>query len=152
MRVLRAFALSGLFAGAIVVTGCGDGLRRVPVEGKVTAAGQVVDNATILFMPTGATKGEGGIGRTDDEGKYWLTGSRDGAKGVVPGEYKVRISRMIDKSGKVLPADAKQVDYPTAIESVPGAYGGPEPPLKVTVPESGGTLDIELPVKLIGKK
>ena len=133
-----------------VVLGCGgDGLTRVPVQGKVTAKGVPVPNATVVFMPLGGTKGEGGIGTTDTSGNYTLTGSRRGDNGIVPGLYKVRVSRFIDRDGTPLPSDAKQADYPHAVESVPAPYSGPDSPLEVTVPEKGGTVDVEIPVKLV---
>src|SRR5262245_7733312 len=116
--------------------GCGgDGLRRVPVRGKVTAQGVAVGNATVLFMPADGTKGEGGIGTTDRDGNFTLTGSRRGDAGVVPGKYKVRVSRLLDRDGTALPSDAKQADYPHAAESVPAPYSSPDSPLLVTVPE-----------------
>lgn len=140
-------------AALFVLLGCGgDGLRRVPVKGQVTAKGRPVGNATILFMPAEGTKGEGGIGSTDADGIYTLIGSRRGDVGVVPGKYSVRISRFINRDGTLLPRDAKWVDYPDAIDSVPAPYSSPNSNLLVTVPESGGTLDIPLPVKLIGTK
>lgn len=150
MRRLRHF-LPAL--AVLVFLGCGgDGLKRVPVEGKVTAKGVPVGTATVLFLPADGTKGEGGIGTTDKDGNYTLTGSRRGDSGVVPGKYKVRVSRFVDKDGTVLPSDAKQADYPHAVESVPAPYSLPESPLEVTVPEAGGTVNIEIPGKLLGKK
>jgi len=148
-RSLRLTAVAAL----LVLLGCGgDGLRRVPVKGQVTAKGTPDGNATVSFMPADGTKGEGGIGSTDAAGMYTLIGSRRGDVGVVPGKYSVRISRFIDRDGTVLPSDAKQVDYPHAIESVPAPYSSPNSNFFVTVPESGGTLDIPIPVKLIGSK
>jgi hypothetical protein len=144
-----------LTAAAVIVwvVGCGgDGLKRVPVKGRVTAKGDPVGNATISFMPTDATKGEGGIGNTDSDGNYILTGSRQGDTGVVPGQYKVRVSRFVDRDGSVLPPDFKEADNPHAKQSVPAPFSSPEPTLVVTVPEEGGTVNIELPVKLLGKK
>jgi hypothetical protein len=147
-RLLRLATLAAL----LILFGCGDGLRRVPVKGQVTAKGTPVGNATVSFMPADGTKGEGGIGSTDAAGNYSLIGSRRGDVGVVPGKYSVRISRFIDRDGTVLPSDAKQVDYPHAIESVPAPYSSANSTYVVTVPESGGTLDLPLPVKLIGTK
>jgi hypothetical protein len=148
-RLLRLTAVGAL----LVLLGCGgDGLRRVPVKGQVTAKGTPVGNATVSFMPADGTKGEGGIGSTDAEGIYTLVGSRRGDVGVVPGKYSVRISRFIKRDGTVLPSDAKWVDYPDAIESVPAPYSSANSTFLVTVPESGGTVDIPIPVKLIGKK
>jgi hypothetical protein len=133
--------------------GCGgDGLKRVPVTGKVTAKGVPIDNATISFIPTDATLGEGAIGNTDSMGVYVLsTGSRRGDSGVVPGQYKVRVSRFMDRDGTIL-KEFKQADNPFAMETVPAPYSTGDSTMVVTVPEAGGTLDIDLPVKLLGKK
>src|SRR5438046_7865546 len=134
MRRLRHLAA----ASALVLLGCGgDGLRRVPVRGKVTAAGAPVGGATVLFLPAGGTKGEGGIGTTDADGNFTLTGSRRGDTGVVPGQYKVRVSRFVDRDGTALPADAKQADYPHAVEAVPAPSSAPDSPLEGTGPEAG---------------
>jgi hypothetical protein len=150
MRRLRYLAAAVVIAGFV---GCGgDGLKRVSVTGKVTAKGVPIDNATVLFIPTDATKGEGGIGTTDSMGVYVLTtGSRRGDSGVVPGQYKVRVSRFMDKDGTIL-KDFKQADNPHAMETVPAPYSTGDSKMVVTVPEEGGTLDIDLPVKLLGKK
>jgi hypothetical protein len=147
-RLLRVATLA-----ALLILGCGgDGLRRVPVKGQVTAKGSPVSNATVSFMPADGTKGEGGIGSTDAAGMYTLIGSRRDDVGVVPGKYSVRISRFINRDGTLLPSDAKWADFPNAIESVPAPYSLPDSKFFVTVPDSGGTLDIPIPVKLIGAK
>jgi hypothetical protein len=147
MRRLRFLAMITLFLGLV---GCGgDGLKRVPVQGKITAMGQPLDNATIQFIPAGSTKGEGGIGVSDHDGNFTLIG----ALGVVPGEYKVRIIRLLARDGTVLPADAKQADNPGCKESVPGPYTSVEgTPLKATVPETGGEVVIDIPAKIAGRK
>jgi hypothetical protein len=143
-----------VFSIAVALAGCGgDGLNRVPVQGKVVAKGVPIPNAIILFQPVADTKGEGGIGTADAEGNFTLTGSRRGDPGLVPGKYRVRVSRFIDRDGSPLPADAKQADYPHAEESVPAPYSLPDSPLEVTVPEKGGALTVEIPVALLrGKK
>jgi hypothetical protein len=149
MRRLRCLAA----AAVLVLLGCGgDGLRRVPVRGTVTAKGTPVGNATVLFMPADGTLGEGGIGSTDANGNFTLTGSRRGDAGVVPGKYKVRVSRFVDRDGTVLPSDAKQADFPLAVESVPAPFSSANSTLEVTVPEAGGTVNVEIPARLVGKK
>ena len=68
----------------------------------MTAKGVPVGNATVSFLPADGTKGEGGIGTTDADGRFTLTGSRRGDSGVVPGKYRVRVSRFMDRDGTVL--------------------------------------------------
>jgi hypothetical protein len=58
----------------------------------------------------------------------------------------------MDRDGTILPSDAKQADYPHAEESIPAPYSSPDSPLEITVPEAGGTVNIEIPAKLLGKK
>lgn len=149
MRRLRYLAAAVVIAGFV---GCGgDGLTRVPVEGRVMAMGVPVGNATVSFIPKDATKGEGGIGTTDADGNFTLTGSRRGDTGVVAGKYQVIVSRYIDRDGTVL-ADYIQADNPLAIESVPVPFSTTESPLEVTVPEEGGKITVEIPAKLIVRK
>lgn len=150
MRRLRLITTVVLFLGLV---GCGDGLKRVPVQGKITAGGQPVDGATIQFLPLGTTKGEGGIGRSDRDGNFTLIGSRGGAEGVVPGEYRVSVGRLIARDGTPLPADATEADNPGARESVPMPYSSLDStPLKATVPEAGGTVTIDIPARVLGRK
>jgi hypothetical protein len=149
MRGIRG--LAALAVGLTGLAGCGgDGLKRVTVQGKVTAAGAPVASATVSFVPENGTKGEGGIATSNADGAFSLTGSREGASGIVPGKYRVRVNRMMDKDGTILPPEAKQADYPDAGESVPPPYSSPSSPIVVTVPEGGGAVAVEIPVKLKG--
>ena len=150
MRRLPVMATALL---VLTPTGCGDGLARVPVRGKITAKGQPLDRAVVQFIPMESTKGEGGIGVSDDQGNFTLTGSRAGAKGVVPGEYRVRVSRLLARDGTVLPADAKQAENPGARESIPAEYASLEGTrLRVTVPDTGGDMSIDIPAPVLGRK
>ena len=130
----------------LALAGCGDGLRRVPVQGKLTARGTPVGHATIQFIPTDTTKGEGGIAKSEEDGSFVLIGSRAGEKAIVPGRYKVRVSRLVGRDGAALPADARQADYPDARESVPAPYSAIDSPLEATIPDAGGTVNVDLPV------
>jgi hypothetical protein len=149
MRLLCYVGTAVLILG---LASCGDRLKRVPVQGKVSALGGPLPNATIQFVPLSATKGEGGIGTADQEGNFTLIGSRKGDKGVVPGKYKVRVSRYVERDGTVLSPDAKQAEHPSAKESVPAPYSSIDSPLEVTVPEEGGTVNVEIPVKALDIK
>ena len=138
---------------AVLVGGCsGDGLTRVSVKGKVLANGVPVGNATVLFMPATGTQGEGAIGTTDADGNFTLVGSRQGDRGIVPGTYRVRVSRFMDRDGTILPSDIKEADHPHAVESVPAPYSTADSPLEITIPEKGGEVKVEIPVKVLGKK
>jgi hypothetical protein len=150
--MLRGVAFASV-AVVLAIAGCnrGDGLKRVPVEGLVTASDVPVGGASVSFIPMQGTLGEGGIGTTDASGRYTLTGSREGDAGIVPGKYKVRVSRPMERDGTILPSDHKQADHPLATESVPAPYSSPDSPLEVTVPEDGGTVNVAIPVAALGK-
>lgn len=146
---------------AIVVfgaaSGCGeeDGLRRVHIVGKLTAKGVPVDNCVVLLVPnrSAGTKGIGAGGETDSTGTFKVISSRAGAQGLPPGEYKVVLNRWIDSDGAALPADAKQADYPNAVQSIPAKYTAPETTtLRVTIPEAGGEVNIDIPEGLVGRR
>jgi len=150
MRRLHSIATIILLLG---LAGCGgDGLRRVPVQGKLTARGTPLANATLQFIPMDSTKGEGGIAKSESDGTFVLIGTRAGEKAIVPGKYKVRVSRLVGRDGSTLPDDAKQADYPDAKESVPSPYSSINSPLEATVPEEGGTVNVDVPVKVLGGK
>ncbi len=145
----RLLALIVLFCG---FAGCGDGIKRVPVQGRVTAKGEPLDGTLVQFVPAGATKGEGGLGYSDKDGNYSLSGLR-GAKGIVAGDYKVRLIRLVGPDGAPLPADADPVDTPGSKESLPRQYTAVEAtPLKATVGETGATVNIDLPTGLPRRK
>jgi len=131
--------------------GCGDGIKRVPVQGKLTAKSEPVEGAYVQFIPAGDTQGEGGMGRTDRDGNFSLEGAK-GVKGVAPGEYKVRVSRLVLPDGKPLPWGATEADNPGCRESIPPPYSTPESPLAATVGESGGAVTVEIPAKLVVSK
>lgn len=137
----------------LILTGCGgDGLTRVNLEGKLTAKGQPLENATVQFIPDGSTKGEGGIGRTSKDGAFQLLGSRDGATGIVPGDYKVRVSLMVDSKGVPLPPEARDAEYPGSYDAVPPQYSSPNSSLKVRVPDTGGKITVDIPASVGAKK
>ena len=140
-----------LLAMFLGLTGCGDGLKRVPIQGELLAAGKPVSGASLQFFPAEGTPGEGAIGISDKDGKFTVISSRRSDEGIPPGKYKVLVSRFMDKDGTILPNDAKQADFPDAVESVPPPYCTTESPLEVTIAD-GGTVKLEIPVELKGKQ
>lgn len=145
MCLIMALALFPALAG------CGDGIKRVPVQGKVRAKGVPIKGAFVQFVPLSDTKGEGGIGQSDDDGNFSLSGLKK-VTGVAPGEYRIRVSRLVKADGSLLPYGATQADNPDARESIPAPYSSPDSPLTAKVPEGGGTIDVDIPVSLVGQK
>jgi hypothetical protein len=144
MRPLHYLATLVVLVG---LAGCGDGIKRVPVQGKLTAKGTPIKGAVVQFVPLGEIPGEGGVGQSDDNGNFSLKGLK-GVTGVAPGEYKVRISRFVKADGSSLPYGATEADNPDARQVIPAPYSGPDSPLTRKVPESGGTVDVDLPVAI----
>jgi hypothetical protein len=145
-RVTAAITVSFLF-----VIGCSGGREPykkdlVKVTGTVKLDDKPLAGATVTFIPTGTTKGLGASGKSDGSGAYSLT-TPMGHEGVLPGEYKVIVSKLVDKSGKdVDTSDIRQAA--NAQQAVPMIYTGlSTTPVKLTVPAGGGTLDIPLKSK-----
>jgi hypothetical protein len=149
-RGLRLPVGSLLTVWALV--GCsGDGRGLVAVQGRLTAQGQPLGNATVTFIPQEGTAGPGAVGRTDAAGHFSLIGSRRGARGCLPGDYRVRVGRTVGSDGA--PLTDYLMDQPTGSwESIPRPYSShDDTPLTVTVPPRGGTVTVDLPVPLLTK-
>ena len=79
--------------------GCGgnsDGL--VPTTGTITIDGQPGSNASVAFIPQAGTSGNGGTAATDATGKFEIL-TPQGKKGLLPGKYKVTVSRRLNDDG-----------------------------------------------------
>ena len=75
--------------------GCGNTDNRyTKVEGTITYKGTPVDGATVTFLPVDES-GESASGKTDAGGKFSLTSVQaiEGGRGVLPGEYRVIVSK-----------------------------------------------------------
>lgn len=102
----------GLLVCLAVVSLAGGGCSRrrgpvlpktYPVTGIVSFAGKPLPGATVMFNPV-AGDGYGSIALTDAAGRYKLTTFKP-ADGVVPGDYKVAITKMeLGDSGSDSPA------------------------------------------------
>ncbi|QDV67658.1 hypothetical protein Poly24_13590 [Rosistilla carotiformis] len=126
--------------------GCGgDGVNRVGINGQLQSDDGPIANASVQFIPEAGTIGDGALGMSDSEGKFSVISSRDGDGGLPPGNYRVRISQMVDGNGTVLPADATQAEYPDSREGIPAPYSTLDSPLEVTISEDGGDVLIALP-------
>jgi hypothetical protein len=136
----------------LCAAGCGDGISRVDIEGVVTCGGKPVDNATVQLTPQQNPHGISAIGRSDSLGKFTVISSVKDDKGLPPGTYTARVTRLVNIDGTVLPADAADADYPDSFESVPPPYSTTSSPIQVTVSDKGGELKIEIPGKLLVKR
>lgn len=141
---------TGLLAALLAATGCGDkgdtdGL--VPVAGTILVDDQPAANAAVAFFPTGDTKGNGGIGATDANGRYEIT-TPQGKKGLVPGKYKVTVSRRLNADGSLPDPNIPPIES-RAIETLPTKYHDKEKTeLNVTIAaDDKKAFDFDLKVK-----
>jgi hypothetical protein len=117
MRLVKAIAL---FSVTALLVGCGGGVKvpeLTPVQGRVTLKGQPVPEAVVVFEPE---KGALSTGATDAEGKFELfySGSH---KGAVPGQHKVRISKLDGEAGsETIPRQYNEQSQLTQLVSEPG--------------------------------
>jgi hypothetical protein len=97
----KIIMINFIFSMIILVcclVGCQKGLRVEMVEGVVTFEGKPVADADVCFTAKTGQSGIAAIGKTDSNGRYWLTSSQGGGfnKGAVAGEYEVRIMKYTD--------------------------------------------------------
>jgi hypothetical protein len=128
--------------GLLLAAGCSKGPGLVPVSGRVTLDGKPVKEVIVNFTPIGDTKGTGSLAATDPDGRFTLADAR-GKAGTYVGEYKVYFY-------PALPASAKEGDPADVVGAVrgrtlPGIYFDlNQTPLRATVPEGGGTIEVIL--------
>jgi hypothetical protein len=144
MRRLTSWAV--LAAGLVTAAGCGEsGPKLVPVEGRVTLDGKPVSEMLINFHPLGNTYGTGANAMTDADGRFTLMDSRGGT-GAYVGEYKVSFYPALgrktegDPSVDVVNDGSKKGGFPKLY------LDADKSPLRVTIPEGGGTADVVLTV------
>lgn len=133
-----------LFAlGAL--TGCNPtGPVQTPVSGIVTLESVPLTGARVQFIPQGDTLGHGGSGITSDDGRYEIVVHRTKSKGLVPGEYKVVVTRLLLADGTPLPPNVPQ-EGSGARESIPEPYCRRDlSPLTVTVGADARSFDFSL--------
>lgn len=129
----------GLLASFCVLTGCEDAspLGRRPISGDVTLDGQPMGSGSISFRPQG-NQGIGSGGPIQD-GHYQI----EAAKGLLPGEYIVRITSPVllkeekKASSGLIVLDPK--DIPKPVERVPKEYNA-ESILRATVTADADNL------------
>jgi len=126
-RVLRLAALVCL-TGAV---GCGGSSgpklpTPVKVKGVVALDSQPLSNAMVFFVPDGGKNmGNGATGITDASGNFELVTVVGANKkpGVIPGNYRVSISRLVGPDGTAVTpmADVAPANM-GAVESLPPRY------------------------------
>ena len=119
-------AVMRLAVAGVLLAGCGrrSKLRRLPVSGSVTFAGQPVDDGLIEFIPVDSTPGPS-FGGLVKAGRYDVPAAQGGHEG---GTYRVQITAS-RASGKtfsvdtlVLSPDGKKMQVPVMESVIPEKY------------------------------
>lgn len=143
--VLRTVGLSLTASlGLFCIVGCSSGgpapPKLVPVAGKVMLDGTPLAGASVIFIPKDQTKGTGGSGVTDAEGKYEAR-HQSNKTGIEPGTYAVVFSKIAMPDGSPIPPGKNAADV-GATEVLPQQLSNPSPDFMtniVTITETGGT-------------
>lgn len=151
-----------ILAGVMgLLAGCRTPSRGlVPVNGTVSLDGVPLAFKSLLFFPTDGTGGNGAGGFTDGEGKFALIGVVFGAtadfEGCPPGRYRVVVSESTiplseadfqSRRRKSYDGEPEVAIGPTrrVNSEIPARYTAVQTtPLLLEVPESGGTIHVEL--------
>lgn len=109
----------------------------VPVTGVVTLGEAPLEEATVEYIPTGATLGQGGSGTTDPKGSFEIS-TPYGEPGLTGGDYSVVISKFILPPGAVVdPEKLGPADNPGQELVAPIHSDRTMTKLKAKVPPSG---------------
>ncbi len=130
---MRVLLLGFLVVSLPGLIGCGGGSDgRVPVSGIVTLDGNPLEGATVTYRPGPGTQGNGGFGTTGPDGHFEIT--YQNARGLVPGTYRVTVTRM--PKGE---AAKGLIDAPTrGAGGIPARYSHPRETILEASVEPGG--------------
>ena len=115
-----------LAAACVLVAGCGRGskLRRLPLAGRVTFAGEPVEDGLIEFIPVDATPGPS-FGGVVKAGRYAVPAAQGGHEG---GTYRVQITssrasgKTLTVNTQVFRPDGTKMEVPVMENFIPTKY------------------------------
>ncbi|MFM7291134.1 MAG: hypothetical protein ACKO6B_07880 [Planctomycetia bacterium] len=119
-----------VIAGCLIAfpTGCSEQIKRpktAKVSGIVTYKGAPLPNADVVFMPGDSSASQPATGRTDEQGRFQLTTSKNN-DGCIAGEKAVVIMA-VDETVPTTPynSDPSSADYVKRKSLIPKRYGNP---------------------------
>ena len=150
----RAFRTLGTgIALALMLVGCGTQAQKsdvplVPANGTVTLDGQPLADADVQFIPEGDTLGQGGYGRTGQDGTFQAS-TPFGEAGLATGAYRVVIQKFVSPDGSAFTGSIDPNVPPIEAsyrEALPPIYSDQDAStLKATVsPDSPKPIDFAL--------
>jgi hypothetical protein len=133
----------GLIVGllALVLCGCGESARYVPVSGTVYLDDQPLANAMVTFQPMAPegqieTAGVGSYAMTDQNGRYTLkVASEQPRDGALVGKHRVRIATPPNKKANT-DSDSALGSGNELVDPIPARYNS-ESTLTFDVPPGG---------------
>lgn len=137
----RRAASVTLILAAMMTFGCGpSGPETADFEGHVTRNGKPVSNVLIHFLPS---RGRVSSGRTDAEGKFRLSFSKDIPNGALIGKHKVYVT--VPQASINEPVNLSDAQYHPEMRDILRKYGSYQTTTKEVEVTSGmRTLEIEL--------
>ena len=133
--------------GLCILLGCSGGPALYPVTGTVTLEGKTQEGAIVRFYPQGNTPGNGGIGITDDAGKFEILAEPSKNKGLPAGSYQIVISRMRRADGSKPDPNTPPIES-DASEKIPAPYSSKrDSTLTATIGTEATVVDFPLPIK-----
>jgi hypothetical protein len=148
-----AFGLSATLL-CLLLGGCSSGPpgpKLVPASGTVTLDDKPLGNADVMFIAEDQTRGQGGVARTDESGKFELLTVDRKHKGAAAGSYKVIVSKLVTPDGRDFTPDpnAGPMDTGGFKELLPEVYTDQlKTTLTADIPDSGtSTLEFKLKSK-----
>jgi len=124
----------------LAANGCSEksgGPPLVPAEGTVTLDGKPLADASVMFIPSGETMGQAGMGKSDASGRFVIAKVDDRRPGAAVGGYRVVISKKVNPDGTVFQPRPDQ-------DPMTAAYKELLPP--VYCDEAQSRLTAEVPV------
>lgn len=107
--------------------------------------GKPLAGASVTFMPVEGTKGQVSTGVTGADGKFTVQYT-NGQPGVPQGDYKVLVSKMVQRDGKPLEAGMSAAMV-GAIDLIPMKYKNPDDLINRIAVGSGGKQDLVFELK-----
>lgn len=154
MKIRSTLATTVAIALAPLVSGCGEGgPALVPVSGTVTINGKPLEGANVQFNPDLSSNKDGQYAEdtTGPEGNYKLM--TKGRSGIVPGKYKVTISKPAVIASPKVAENFKDDPFMAQMSTEPLNVGNAKPKnvseaidfqVDREVPPEGGVQDIDV--------